>query len=103
MGSGTRFLLSHNKQKRLKTTQVCSCAIPCAITEYLSFVSLVQAESVDNFLQSLGLEKYAITFQAEEVDMAALVHMTDEDLKAMGIPMVSIIVLYGNSFEDCEL
>uniref|UniRef100_A0A3Q7I2M2 SAM domain-containing protein n=1 Tax=Solanum lycopersicum TaxID=4081 RepID=A0A3Q7I2M2_SOLLC len=48
---------------------------------------LVQAESVDNFLQSLGLEKYAITFQAEEVDMAALVHMTDEDLKAIGIPM----------------
>ncbi|XP_055832029.1 uncharacterized protein LOC129900959 [Solanum dulcamara] len=46
-----------------------------------------KAESVDRFLQSLGLEKYAITFQAEEVDMAALVHMTDEDLKAMGIPM----------------
>ncbi|WMV46896.1 hypothetical protein MTR67_040281 [Solanum verrucosum] len=51
------------------------------------FIHLVQAESVDNFLQSLGLEKYAITFQAEEVDMAALVHMTDEDLKAIGIPM----------------
>ncbi|KAH9618417.1 hypothetical protein KSS87_017152 [Heliosperma pusillum] len=44
--------------------------------------------SVDGFLQSLGLEKYQITFQAEEVDMTALEHMTDEDLKAMGIPMV---------------
>ncbi|CDP03893.1 unnamed protein product [Coffea canephora] len=44
-------------------------------------------ESVDSFLQSLGLEKYSITFQAEEVDMTALLHMTDEDLKAMGIPM----------------
>ncbi|MED6171436.1 hypothetical protein PIB30_040733 [Stylosanthes scabra] len=43
--------------------------------------------TVDDFLQSLGLEKYLITFQAEEVDMAALNHMTDEDLKAMGIPM----------------
>ncbi|RVW33695.1 hypothetical protein CK203_105877 [Vitis vinifera] len=43
--------------------------------------------SVDGFLQSLGLEKYLITFQAEEVDMTALIHMTDEDLKAMGIPM----------------
>ncbi|XP_039000919.1 ankyrin repeat and SAM domain-containing protein 4B-like [Hibiscus syriacus] len=43
--------------------------------------------SVEGFLQSLGLEKYAITFQAEEVDMAALVHMTDEDLKVLGIPM----------------
>nr|GLL42794.1 protein bicaudal C homolog 1-like [Ipomoea trifida] len=46
-----------------------------------------KAGSMDSFLQSLGLEKYSITFQAEEVDMAALVHMTDEDLKAMGIPM----------------
>ncbi|XP_057457165.1 uncharacterized protein LOC130748084 isoform X3 [Lotus japonicus] len=43
--------------------------------------------SVDEFLQSLGLEKYLISFQAEEVDMTALNHMTDEDLKAMGIPM----------------
>ncbi|XP_077210064.1 uncharacterized protein LOC143845571 [Tasmannia lanceolata] len=43
--------------------------------------------SVDGFLQSLGLDKYLITFQAEEVDMTALVHMTDEDLKALGIPM----------------
>ncbi|KAI8523248.1 hypothetical protein RHMOL_Rhmol13G0058800 [Rhododendron molle] len=46
-----------------------------------------KAESVDSFLQSLGLEKYSITFQAEEVDMTALVHMADEDLKALGIPM----------------
>ncbi|KAK6937633.1 Sterile alpha motif domain [Dillenia turbinata] len=43
--------------------------------------------SVDVFLQSLGLEKYSITFQAEEIDMTALIHMTDEDLKALGIPM----------------
>ncbi|KAH1205680.1 Phospholipase DDHD2 [Glycine max] len=43
--------------------------------------------SVDEFLRSLCLEKYLITFQAEEVDMTALNHMTDEDLKAMGIPM----------------
>lgn len=84
---------------------------------------LVQAgASVDEFLTSLDLEKYSITFQAEEVskiieffeilfitylweniflplsvqfhvfmqvDMTALVHMTDEDLKALGIPMVN--------------
>lgn len=73
---------------------------------------------MENFLESLGLDKYTITFQAEEVclfpyfpmfltfsplflihsffcplmllkvDMAALTHMTDDDLKAMGIPMV---------------
>ncbi|KAL7598712.1 uncharacterized protein LOC111903524 [Lactuca sativa] len=46
-----------------------------------------KTETVDSFLQALGLEKYSITFQAEEVDMTALLHMTDEDLKAMGIPM----------------
>ncbi|KAF5746305.1 ankyrin repeat and SAM domain-containing protein 6 [Tripterygium wilfordii] len=43
--------------------------------------------SLDQFLLSLDLEKYSITFQAEEVDMTTLVHMTDEDLKALGIPM----------------
>uniref|UniRef100_A0A5B7A4L2 Putative ankyrin repeat and SAM domain-containing protein 6 n=1 Tax=Davidia involucrata TaxID=16924 RepID=A0A5B7A4L2_DAVIN len=46
-----------------------------------------KAESVNSFLQSLDLEKYSIIFQAEEVDMTALLHMTDEDLKALGIPM----------------
>ncbi|KAK1426930.1 hypothetical protein QVD17_15610 [Tagetes erecta] len=46
-----------------------------------------KAETVDTFLQSLGLEKYSITFQAEEVDMTALLHMSDEDLKAIGVPM----------------
>eukprot|EP00268_Persea_americana_P063026 TRINITY_DN812_c0_g1_i3.p1 TRINITY_DN812_c0_g1~~TRINITY_DN812_c0_g1_i3.p1 ORF type:complete len:213 (+),score=58.51 TRINITY_DN812_c0_g1_i3:236-874(+) len=43
--------------------------------------------SVDGLLQSLGLEKYLITFQAEEVDITALLHMNDDDLKALGIPM----------------
>ncbi|KAI3936096.1 hypothetical protein MKW98_015855 [Papaver atlanticum] len=46
-----------------------------------------KGDSVDGFLESLGLEKYSITFQAEEVDMTALMHMTDEDLKALGMPM----------------
>ncbi|KAJ0249613.1 Sterile alpha motif [Hirschfeldia incana] len=44
-------------------------------------------ESVDSFLESLGLEKYSTAFQVEEVDMDALMHMTDDDLKAMLIPM----------------
>ncbi|KAG2261158.1 hypothetical protein Bca52824_068237 [Brassica carinata] len=43
--------------------------------------------SVDNFLESLGLEKYSTSFQVEEVDMDALMHMTDDDLKALLIPM----------------
>ncbi|GFY99385.1 sterile alpha motif (SAM) domain-containing protein [Actinidia rufa] len=62
---------------------------------------LIPAESVDSFLQSIGLEKYSITFQAEEVcapwnitvDMTALVHMTDGDLKALGVPMFAAAVV----------
>ncbi|RZB60392.1 hypothetical protein D0Y65_043254 [Glycine soja] len=50
--------------------------------------------SVDEFLRSLCLEKYLITFQAEEVDMTALNHMTDEDLKAMGIPMFIVACFF---------
>ncbi|XP_047941295.1 uncharacterized protein LOC125188479 isoform X2 [Salvia hispanica] len=46
-----------------------------------------EVDSVESFLQSLGLDKYSITFQAEEVDMEALLEMSNEDLKAMGIPM----------------
>lgn len=46
-----------------------------------------KAETVDSFLKELGLEKYCIQFQAEEVDMTALQHITDDDLKAIGIPM----------------
>ncbi|XP_057473956.1 uncharacterized protein LOC130762284 [Actinidia eriantha] len=57
-----------------------ACSIPKKKTQQ-------KAESVDSFLQSIGLEKYSITFQAEEVDMTALVHMTDGDLKALGVPM----------------
>jgi len=45
------------------------------------------AQTVRSLLQSLGLEKYWITFQAEEVDMAVLRHMSDTDLKELGVPM----------------
>ncbi|KAK1355994.1 SAM domain-containing protein [Heracleum sosnowskyi] len=46
-----------------------------------------KAETVDSFLQSLGLEKYSLTFQVEEIDMAAILHMNDADLKDLSIPM----------------
>ncbi|MCE0481669.1 hypothetical protein HAX54_039599 [Datura stramonium] len=45
------------------------------------------AVTVASLLNSLGLAKYAIHFQAEEVDMAALKQMGDRDLKELGIPM----------------
>ncbi|XP_077210637.1 uncharacterized protein LOC143846105 isoform X2 [Tasmannia lanceolata] len=43
--------------------------------------------TVAAFLQRLGLSKYNFTFQAEEVDMFALKHMDDQDLKQIGLPM----------------
>ncbi|KAH9290710.1 hypothetical protein KI387_034827, partial [Taxus chinensis] len=43
--------------------------------------------TVSSLLQSLGLSKYSIIFQAEEVDMTVLRHMRDDDLKELGIPM----------------
>ncbi|XP_072990592.1 uncharacterized protein [Typha latifolia] len=43
--------------------------------------------TVASLLHSLGLGKYAILFQAEEVDMTALKQMGDNDLKELGIPM----------------
>ncbi|KAL8092756.1 uncharacterized protein LOC141692407 isoform X2 [Apium graveolens] len=46
-----------------------------------------KTETVESFLQFLGLEKYSITFQVEEIDMAAFLHINDADLKDLGIPM----------------
>ncbi|XP_059670224.1 uncharacterized protein LOC132315827 [Cornus florida] len=46
-----------------------------------------QPLTVASLLHSLGLGKYAVLFQAEEVDMAALRQMGDKDLKELGIPM----------------
>ncbi|XP_022993639.1 ankyrin repeat and SAM domain-containing protein 6-like [Cucurbita maxima] len=43
--------------------------------------------SVAGLLNSLGLGKYVIHFQAEEIDMTALRQMGDRDLKELGIPM----------------
>ncbi|KAL3716917.1 hypothetical protein ACJRO7_008488 [Eucalyptus globulus] len=43
--------------------------------------------TIGPFLNSLGLGKYAIHFQAEEIDMDVLKQMQDDDLKEMGIPM----------------
>ncbi|XP_047182775.1 uncharacterized protein LOC124848987 [Vigna umbellata] len=45
-------------------------------------------QTVDGLLHALGLQKYAILFKAEEVDMTALKQMGENDLKELGIPMV---------------
>ncbi|XP_020271209.1 uncharacterized protein LOC109846387 isoform X2 [Asparagus officinalis] len=43
--------------------------------------------TVETFLEKLGLSKYLATFKAEEIDMYAMRHMNEDDLKAIGLPM----------------
>ena len=42
---------------------------------------------IASFLGALGLEKYAPVFAENEVDLAALAHLSDEDLKELGLPL----------------
>lgn len=61
--------------------------LPSAGVVARSSYSVDDQPTVEGFLHSLGLEKYAITFKVEEVDMHALRQMGDNDLKELGIPM----------------
>ena len=42
---------------------------------------------IDAWLARLGLTKYAETFAAHEVDFEALRHLSDDDLKKLGLPL----------------
>ena len=42
---------------------------------------------VASWLAQLGLGKYADDFAAHEVDLASLVHLTEHDLKEIGLPL----------------
>ena len=46
-----------------------------------------QPPSLPEFLAALGLERYAPLFEAEEVNMAALALCSDEDMRALGVPL----------------
>ncbi|KAF8399332.1 hypothetical protein HHK36_015197 [Tetracentron sinense] len=60
---------------------------PSGIIQKSSYMG-EEPHTVASLLHSLGLGKYAINFQAEEVDMTALKQMGDKDLKELGIPML---------------
>ncbi|KAA8529519.1 hypothetical protein F0562_033682 [Nyssa sinensis] len=60
---------------------------PSSILPKSSYAGNEHITIMDGWLHSLGLEKYAIYFKAEEVDMTALKQMGDNDLKELGIPM----------------
>src|SRR5215813_14227812 len=42
---------------------------------------------IAEWLSSLGLGKYATTFAENEIDLEATRHLTDDDLKELGLPM----------------
>ncbi|EXB82657.1 hypothetical protein L484_027838 [Morus notabilis] len=52
-----------------------------------------EQQTVDGLLHSLGLGKYVVIFKAEEVDMTALKQMGENDLKELGIPMLTSLLL----------
>ncbi|KAK1376527.1 Sterile alpha motif domain-containing protein [Heracleum sosnowskyi] len=60
---------------------------PPGAVMHRSSYTVNEPHTVDGFLRALSLEKYAINFKAEEVDMHALRQMGDRDLKELGVPM----------------
>ncbi|KAJ6903980.1 hypothetical protein NC651_021213 [Populus alba x Populus x berolinensis] len=59
---------------------------PSGIVQKSSYMAEEQ-QTVEGLLHSLGLGKYVVLFKAEEIDMTALKHMGERDLKELGIPM----------------
>ena len=43
--------------------------------------------SADEWLEAHGLGKYADAFRENDVDMRALAHLTDEDLRELGLSL----------------
>ena len=42
---------------------------------------------IEGWLSELKLEKYIATFVEAEIDLLALRHLTDEDLRELGLPL----------------
>jgi len=53
----------------------------------ITIVPAVNADSIKDFLATLGLEKYAPQFHAEEVDIAVARLLSDADLQSIGLPL----------------
>ena len=42
---------------------------------------------IDRWLEGVGLGRYADAFAAQEIDLDTLAHLTESDLKEMGLPI----------------
>ncbi|MEE8247429.1 MAG: hypothetical protein V3S87_09225, partial [Alphaproteobacteria bacterium] len=45
------------------------------------------ARDIGEWLEGLGLDRYADAFADNEIDLGALPHITEEDLKEMGVAL----------------
>jgi hypothetical protein len=62
---------------------------------------LQQQQQLAVFLGEVGCAKYMGTFQREEMDMEAVMHATDEDLKELGIPKGPRIKILRKTTQAC--
>ena len=44
-------------------------------------------QQISDWLQKLGLGQYAQPFAENEIDVSVLPHLTDQDLKDIGVPL----------------
>ena len=44
-------------------------------------------QQIADWLEKLGLGQYSQTFAENEIDVSVLPHLTDQDLKDMGVPL----------------
>ena len=52
-----------------------------------SFAGSAAMQQIADWLQKLGLVQYAQLFAENEIDVSVLPHLTDQDLKDMGVPL----------------
>ncbi|KAG0616507.1 hypothetical protein M758_5G120900 [Ceratodon purpureus] len=81
------FNSSNVTQGVASTTAPAPVAARPAATVKRPSAPMTEEQTVRTLLHSLGLEKYLSTFQTEEIDMAALRFMSENDLKELGVPM----------------
>ena len=44
-------------------------------------------QEIGDWLEKLGMPKYAICFAENKIDVSVLRHLTDQDLKDIGVPL----------------
>jgi SAM domain (Sterile alpha motif) len=51
-------------------------------------------QQIADWLQKLGLGQYAQRFAESEIDVSVLPHLTDQDLKDIGVPLGPSVIAF---------